>query len=54
MCCACVYVLVCDELRRGVLGFIPEAVPVRYTARASSLRCRHDICMVVFESSSEF
>ena len=38
--CGCEFVRV--ELRRGVLGFIPEAVPIRYTARASSLRLRHD------------
>ena len=43
MCCVCVHVFVCVELRRGVLGFIPDAVPVSYTARASSLRYRHDI-----------
>ena len=40
--CVCESVFVCVELRRGVLGFIPEAVPIRYTARASSPRFRHD------------
>ena len=42
LCCVCCDIG-CIELRRGVLGLIPDAVPVSYTARASSLRYRHDI-----------